>query len=606
MPRAIALAPLLALLGCSETGVSSLDRPVVEDEEPIGDPILVVQPSSATFPDTLIGEAATAAVTLSNPGEVPVRLLDTAILGDGPFQAAMPPGELAPGASTVIEVRFAPTEHGMVEDALRVQSDAPATPTATVALSGDTLRPELTVTPGIRDFGAVPLGDVDQVDVRVDNIGEAPATLLALAFAATSEELALTDDGGLSAGPRVVAPGQSATFTVIYQPRDGVPDESTLSISTDAPGQSTLVAEQMGVGRALSTCDPAGRPFGGGLGTESDPHMLCAPEHVDAIRTEPEDHFLVEQDIDMAGFAFTPIPRLAGSLDGAGHALSNLVIDAPRTDAVAFVVTVDEHATLRDLVFLDASVTGRQRVATVFWANRPGARVEDVVVEGGRVEALRGIAAGIGDTVAGGSTLEGATFVGDVIARGEGYAAGIANQCHGTCRDLIAEGTVRADSWKAGGIVHIIAHGGLVESCVSRMDVSSPSRVGGIASMLSTGTIRDCYSEGDLTGDNWVGGLVSESYRGSGRIESSYASSPISAAYASAGCQHGGIIACRSGATIVDTAWDVDRSGVSITSSDGGTPLSTAEMRDPGTAVFSSWGPAWVFTAGDHPRLAIE
>jgi len=66
-----------------------------------------------------------------------------------------------------------------------------------------------------------------------------------------------------------------------------------------------------------------------GSGTHSDPYRIASAEDVGAIsRYDPSACYRLETDIDMSGIAWAtaPIAGLDGSLDGAGHAVSNLTI----------------------------------------------------------------------------------------------------------------------------------------------------------------------------------------------------------------------------------------------------------------------------------------
>jgi hypothetical protein len=94
-----------------------------------------------------------------------------------------------------------------------------------------------------------------------------------------------------------------------------------------------------------------------------------------------------------------------------------------------------------------------------------------------------------------------------------------------------------------------------ISDCYARVKVSGHSIVGGlIGDCLHSPTVANCYSSEQVIGEENVGGLIGLDEEG-GSVE---------------GC-----------------FWDIDRSGQKT--SDGGTGMTTAEMKDIGTYLGAGW-----------------
>ena len=86
----------------------------------------------------------------------------------------------------------------------------------------------------------------------------------------------------------------------------------------------------------LLLAGPAQAQFAGGSGTAEDPYQIENVEQLQDVGQEEyqSSHFILIADIDASetaewhdGDGFEPIWGFAGSLNGAGHIISNLVID---------------------------------------------------------------------------------------------------------------------------------------------------------------------------------------------------------------------------------------------------------------------------------------
>ena len=108
-------------------------------------------------------------------------------------------------------------------------------------------------------------------------------------------------------------------------------------------------------------------------------------------------------------------------------------------------------------------------------------------------------------------------------------------------------------------------------------------------------TVSNCYSRGSVHGISDTGGLV-------GRSEGCIIRNCYSAASVTASDDvAGGLLGCFAGSSaVLSSFWDVEAS--ETTWSDGGTPKSTAQMRDVATFTsFSSGGLGWPWDFVDNP-----
>jgi hypothetical protein len=158
---------------------------------------------------------------------VPDALLDPD--GDGT------PG-LAPGASFVVTVRYAPQVPGADVAELGIQSDDPERPQATVRLAANTGVPCLALDPEALSFPGSFLGRPDDREVHLANCGDAPLTLAGLDLDG-SPAFALADAPAL---PHVLGAGEGATMNVRFTAPNLGEHRGTMTVRTEEAGTRTL------------------------------------------------------------------------------------------------------------------------------------------------------------------------------------------------------------------------------------------------------------------------------------------------------------------------------------------------------------------------------
>lgn len=207
---------------------------------------------------------------------------------------------------------------------------------------------------------------------------------------------------------------------------------------------------------------------------------------------------------------------------------------------------------------------------------------------------------GLFGAVGSGGTIEN-VGVEDVEVTGDGWTGSLVGFNEGEVNRSYAGGDVSVSgSWTTGGLVG--ANAGEVIESYSEATVSDVRlEAGGLVGVNLNGDVLASYATGGVSGDEKVGGLVGVNFEGS--IDESYAAGSVSG-----GDETGGLVGVSSG-TVFASYWDNEATGQS--SSDGGTALTTNEMRgdaaESNMAGFDFEGTwATVEDPDDYPILAWQ
>jgi len=122
------------------------------------------------------------------------------------------------------------------------------------------------------------------------------------------------------------------------------------------------------------------------------------------------------------------------------------------------------------------------------------------------------------------------------------------------------------------------------------------------------GTISNCYSTGSVSGTSIVGGMVGQNgmYRYFcvpeigcwDQFDSGYIYNCYSTGKVSGGSSVGGLVGVHEAGEVGDSFWDTEMSEQS--SSDGGTPKTTAEMKTQSTFTSALWDFIEVWDIGEN------
>ena len=210
--------------------------------------------------------------------------------------------------------------------------------------------------------------------------------------------------------------------------------------------------------------------------------LVDSPEALDAIRDNLGGCYELAADIDLTGYALSPIGSEAdpftGVLDGGGFTISNFAYDGMvHAPAPVGLFGVASGATIINLSLTDVWVRGWLRVGGVAGLVNDGGTISNTQVTG-LVEGLEDVGGLAGR--AHGATIEWCWA--DVDACGlQRWVGGLVGHCH--------PGTTVTDSSAYGAI-----SGGVV--------------VGGLVGNHHGSRIERCHATGPVMGPNWTGGLV--------------------------------------------------------------------------------------------------
>ncbi len=213
-------------------------------------PRIVVAPQSLSFGSVTVGLSADQTFTVSNSGNATLTATVTRAAGtSAEFTAAPASLSLAPAASALVTVTYAPSAPGSDSGSLAVASNNPATPTVAVALSGTGVSaptPSIALDPPAVDFGPVVTGSTASATVAVRNTGSAALDVSAITrCSGTSTEF----DWSPSA-PFQVAAGSSGSLTVTYMPADLGADGGCLAFASNDPATPMINLTLAGSGVA--------------------------------------------------------------------------------------------------------------------------------------------------------------------------------------------------------------------------------------------------------------------------------------------------------------------------------------------------------------------
>ena len=261
-----------------------------------------------------------------------------------------------------------------------------------------------------------------------------------------------------------------------------------------------------------------------GSGTAGDPYLISTPAELNAMRRDLAAHYRLNADIDLSntivwngGRGWEPVgysrvgtttgrQPFTGSLDGAGHTLSNLSLNRPATEVQGLFGYV-EGAVLRNLSVTDAAIHAG-RYSGILAGYLVSSDVEFVRVSGlltGPGVRLGGIAGS-----ANGSRIQMAEAEMTIVGQNE--AGALVGYNNGEIRYSSATGSVTGAS-STGGFVGFHHAPGIIADCFSHAAASGATAVGGFAggAWNSTSMITRCFSTGAVTGgESNVGGFLGQ------------------------------------------------------------------------------------------------
>ncbi len=230
------------------------------------EPDIAVTPDAFDYETITVGGVRDRAFAVTNEDTTASLIIfATEIRGADSLQFRIISGAggviLAPGATRLISVRFAPTSAGPKSAVLRIESDDPDENPFDVRLSGTGRGiPDIVVDRTTLSFGNVPVGSTSLLGVTITNQGSADLEVTETELTGEDTDQFAIADGS---APFTLAPQESVTITVSFTPSSDRGKNAVLRVSSNDPDEDSLdiILQGTGVGPEITT-DVAGHDFG--------------------------------------------------------------------------------------------------------------------------------------------------------------------------------------------------------------------------------------------------------------------------------------------------------------------------------------------------------
>jgi formylglycine-generating enzyme required for sulfatase activity len=273
-----------------------------------------------------------------------------------------------------------------------------------------------------------------------------------------------------------------------------------------------------------------------GSGTAEDPYLLHTAAELNAMRKDLTAHYRLDADIDLtdsfvwndfAGWApvggSSAANRFRGSLDGAGHTLSNLRVSRSN-ESYQGLFGYLEGAQIRNLRLEGAVVRGA-RYSGILAGRMVSSVLEDVEIADSQMLGTAGDTGGLAGSAESGNHI--ARVAVEATVLGTWQVGGVIGDLRDSeLTDVVFTGTVEASGSNAGGIVGRSRNSSLLRVS-SQAEVMGESYAGGVSGESSGDDLSQAYADGSVLGSgNYVGGLVG--HFSSGELRDSFAHAAVS------------------------------------------------------------------------------
>ncbi|MBV9086798.1 MAG: choice-of-anchor D domain-containing protein, partial [Acidobacteriaceae bacterium] len=201
-------------------------------------PAISLSPGSLGFGSRPANTPTMLPITVSNPGNASLLITKLEITGTDASLFSVPaltsPMIIAPQGSTTINVTFNPTTGGSKVATLVITNNV-GPGTASVALSGSAVAPNISFTPTSLNFNTQPVNTAsNQISVSVQNTGTANLVVSAIATSGVNaSEFTVSSSAQL---PITLTPGTSTFVGVTFKPTSTGVRTASLDFSTNVPG----------------------------------------------------------------------------------------------------------------------------------------------------------------------------------------------------------------------------------------------------------------------------------------------------------------------------------------------------------------------------------
>ncbi len=196
-------------------------------------------PSSISFGRVPVGVTNTQTVTIRNPSATHLIVSQASVSGTGFSESGIAlPLIIGPSGSSTFTIKYSPTSAIATTGTLTLASDAAATPTLKVALSGTGVGQTrlLSANPNSVGFGTVTVKSTANHTIVLTNNGNASLSISKVAVSGAG-----FSESGLGV-PLSLAAGQSTSFATYFDPATAGALSGTVSITSNATNSPTTIA----------------------------------------------------------------------------------------------------------------------------------------------------------------------------------------------------------------------------------------------------------------------------------------------------------------------------------------------------------------------------
>ena len=240
------IGTLIALLGASGCSDYTLEKVTVYE------PNIVVTPEEHDFGALFSGqETGELEVIVTNTGNTTLNI--GSVYVDGISDITITTNnlvELEATESDIITLTYTPETYQTDAASLYIHSDDPDTPIVEVPLTGQGDAPIIEISPDYHDFSTVLLGCDDEVEITIENIGNANLEISDIEyFVSVPVDFMLEDHAEIYGTlPWTLAPSDIVALNVSYLPLDILDDEGYIEITSNDPTAPVAIADQVGEG----------------------------------------------------------------------------------------------------------------------------------------------------------------------------------------------------------------------------------------------------------------------------------------------------------------------------------------------------------------------
>ena len=264
--------------------------------------------------------------------------------------------------------------------------------------------------------------------------------------------------------------------------------------------------------------------YAGGKGTEKNPYIIQTGGQLLYALKEGSGHLRLVSDIDLNHHNWKSFD-FSGTLDGAGHTISNLTIDRSDEDYCGLIRRLSSRSSstgiVKNLTICGVNIMGSQNVGTIAGEADQNSSISDcrvVLTSGSRVYGsgnyVGGIVGATSTPIAHCSVIStndsvyitGADNVGGIVGHTLNSSSSI-KDCHASCNISGKD--------ELGGIVGKFYGNNNIEECSFQGAIYGKENLGGIVGNIGNYTnIVACKAEVHIEGDEIIGGICGDAYHG--------------------------------------------------------------------------------------------